>query len=432
MAVSNPHALALAPPQEPSNRPARPVPAPPPRWPHVPVLGIPLALIDYERTMDWMDATIAAGERGYVCVAAVHTVMGSEEDPSCASGARLLPDPARRPAARLGAQRARARLEDRVYGPELMARYCARSAQTGTRMYLYGGRNRGALTRLANNLRAEHPGLRIVGGYSPPFRHSTTPSATGSPRTSSARAPTSSGSGSASPSRRSGWPRCAPAERAGADRGRRGVRLPRRARAAGAATGCSPAGSSGRTGWDRSHGGCGVATCATTRASCRASRASTHAAGRPPPERGVACGPASDAGAARRHGLVRRGDTPVPPAAPASSSAARRSRSSRRSRAPRRTRWASCARPGSTSSPCRGRRRASARCSARSCATRRSSRRVATRPLLAWQAGVFRRLAAGRDRARAGRDARRTSSTSSTTSPAGWLPASARGASRPC
>ena len=30
------------------------------------VLGVPLALTDYDGTMDWMDATIAAGGRGYV------------------------------------------------------------------------------------------------------------------------------------------------------------------------------------------------------------------------------------------------------------------------------------------------------------------------------------------------------------------------------
>src|SRR3954468_22706796 len=51
----------------------------PPR--SVEVLGIPLALTDYEHTMDWMDATIASKGRGYVCVAAVHTVMVCQEDP---------------------------------------------------------------------------------------------------------------------------------------------------------------------------------------------------------------------------------------------------------------------------------------------------------------------------------------------------------------
>ena len=37
-------------------------------------------------------------------------------------------------------------------------------------MYLYGGRNQGALVQLALNLRQRYPGVRIVGGYSPPHR----------------------------------------------------------------------------------------------------------------------------------------------------------------------------------------------------------------------------------------------------------------------
>jgi N-acetylglucosaminyldiphosphoundecaprenol N-acetyl-beta-D-mannosaminyltransferase len=61
-------------------------------------------------------------------------------------------------------------LPSRVYGPDLMARYCERSAQTGRRMFLYGGRNQGALVQLALNLRRRFPGVQIVGGFSPPFR----------------------------------------------------------------------------------------------------------------------------------------------------------------------------------------------------------------------------------------------------------------------
>ena len=51
-----------------------------------------------------------------------------------------------------------------------MARACERSVTTGTRMFLYGGRNEGALVQLALNLRRRYPGVQIVGGYAPPFR----------------------------------------------------------------------------------------------------------------------------------------------------------------------------------------------------------------------------------------------------------------------
>jgi N-acetylglucosaminyldiphosphoundecaprenol N-acetyl-beta-D-mannosaminyltransferase len=135
------------------------------------VLGVPLALTDYRRTMDWMDATVQHGQKGYVCVAAVHTVMVCQEDEELREAVLgsdlIVPDgqPLVWAMNALGHP-----LSSRVYGPELMARYCARSAKTGTRMFLYGGRNQGSLVQLALNLRRRFPGLKIVGGYSPPFR----------------------------------------------------------------------------------------------------------------------------------------------------------------------------------------------------------------------------------------------------------------------
>jgi N-acetylglucosaminyldiphosphoundecaprenol N-acetyl-beta-D-mannosaminyltransferase len=139
--------------------------------PAAPVLGVPLALTDYERTLDWIDAAVATGHRGYICVAATHTVMACREDAGLRQAVLrsdlTVPDgqPLVWALNLLGH-----RLGDRVYGPELMERACARAAQTGLRFYLYGGRNQGALAQLARNLRLRHPGLRIVGGYVPPFR----------------------------------------------------------------------------------------------------------------------------------------------------------------------------------------------------------------------------------------------------------------------
>ena len=62
------------------------------------------------------------------------------------------------------------RMPDRVYGPELMIRACEHAAHAGTRIFLYGGRNHGALVQLTYNLRTRLPGLQIVGGHVPPFR----------------------------------------------------------------------------------------------------------------------------------------------------------------------------------------------------------------------------------------------------------------------
>src|SRR3954470_11404037 len=144
-----------------------PIPAPPTEA----VLGVPLALTDYEGTLDWIDAAVAADGREYICVAAVHTVMACQEDPALRAAVQgasfTVPDgqPLVWALRALGHA-----LGDRVYGPELMDRACARAAETGQRMYLYGGRNQGALAQLTRTLRLRYPGLKIVGGYAPPFR----------------------------------------------------------------------------------------------------------------------------------------------------------------------------------------------------------------------------------------------------------------------
>jgi N-acetylglucosaminyldiphosphoundecaprenol N-acetyl-beta-D-mannosaminyltransferase len=140
----------------------------------LPVLDVPLALTDYERTLDWIDAAVAAGHRGYVCVAATHTVVACAEDAELRSaviGSDLtVPDgqPLVWALNLLGH-----RVGDRVYGPDLLDRACERAARSGTRFYLYGGRNPGVLSQLARNLRLRHPGLQVVGGHAPPFREPT-------------------------------------------------------------------------------------------------------------------------------------------------------------------------------------------------------------------------------------------------------------------
>jgi len=136
-----------------------------------PVLGVPLAVTDYDHTLDWIDESVAARRRGYVCVAAVHTVMACQDDAELRAavlGATFTVPDGQPLVWALGALGHR--LPDRVYGPELMDRACARAARTGQRFYLYGGRNPGALAQLARTLRLRHPGLKIVGGHCPPFR----------------------------------------------------------------------------------------------------------------------------------------------------------------------------------------------------------------------------------------------------------------------
>lgn len=138
------------------------------------VLGVPIALTDYERTLDWIDAAIESGHKGYLCVAPVHLLMVALDDPevgAAVAGADFtVPDgqPLVWALRALGAD-----APSRVYGPDLMIEACRRGSKTGLKMYLFGGRNNGALVQLTLNLRRRFPGLQIVGGHSPPYRPAT-------------------------------------------------------------------------------------------------------------------------------------------------------------------------------------------------------------------------------------------------------------------
>jgi N-acetylglucosaminyldiphosphoundecaprenol N-acetyl-beta-D-mannosaminyltransferase len=147
-------------------------PPTPPR--RIEILGIPLAVTDYGEAVRWMQSMIDSDARGYMTAAAVNLVMSAQEESDTMEavlGATLaLPDgmPLVWALRALGQRDA-----TRVYGPDLMLAFCARAARDGTPMYLYGGRDEAALELLKERLRERFAGLRIVGGYSPPFRELT-------------------------------------------------------------------------------------------------------------------------------------------------------------------------------------------------------------------------------------------------------------------
>jgi N-acetylglucosaminyldiphosphoundecaprenol N-acetyl-beta-D-mannosaminyltransferase len=60
-------------------------------------------------------------------------------------------------------------LRRRVYGPELMERFCEESTGQGYRHFFYGGAQ-GVAEGLSIRLAARFPGLQIAGAYCPPFR----------------------------------------------------------------------------------------------------------------------------------------------------------------------------------------------------------------------------------------------------------------------
>jgi N-acetylglucosaminyldiphosphoundecaprenol N-acetyl-beta-D-mannosaminyltransferase len=148
-----------------------PVPPAPPD--HQTVLDVPLALTDYERTLQWIDDSVAADARAYICVAAVHTVMASQDDPDLRAAVLAsdftVPDgqPLVWAMNLLGHN-----LPSRVYGPDLFLRACERGARNGSSFFLYGGRE-STLAQLAAELPRRHPGLRVAGSHFAPFRDLT-------------------------------------------------------------------------------------------------------------------------------------------------------------------------------------------------------------------------------------------------------------------
>ncbi len=141
-------------------------------WPgKYPVLGVGISATAYEAAVERV--ALAALERagGLVTALPVHGVVTAARDPALREAMRsfhlVVPDgqPVRWALTLLHGKR----LEDRVYGPELMLRLCRRAAQDGVGIYLYGSTPE-VVTALRERLLRQMPRLRVVGWESPPFR----------------------------------------------------------------------------------------------------------------------------------------------------------------------------------------------------------------------------------------------------------------------
>ncbi|HEY5076409.1 MAG TPA: WecB/TagA/CpsF family glycosyltransferase [Acidimicrobiia bacterium] len=140
----------------------------------VDVLGVGISAVDPARALGRISRWIEEGTQNYVCVTGMHGVMEARHDEELRrihneSG---LTTPDGMPMV-WAANFAGASSVQRVYGPDLMLAVCARAAERGWGIFLYGGRDDEVLDLLRSNLTARCPGLRIVGAYSPPFRELT-------------------------------------------------------------------------------------------------------------------------------------------------------------------------------------------------------------------------------------------------------------------
>ncbi|MHB8532076.1 MAG: WecB/TagA/CpsF family glycosyltransferase [Solirubrobacteraceae bacterium] len=140
--------------------------------PRAEILGIPLAISDYEQVVEWMRATIDAGGRATLTAAAVNLVMSAHEFPETMAAVQAITLAVPDGVPLVWALRALGhRAATRVYGPDLMLRFCERAAQEAIPVYLYGGRHdEHARELLVRRLRERFPRLPIAGSHTRPFR----------------------------------------------------------------------------------------------------------------------------------------------------------------------------------------------------------------------------------------------------------------------
>jgi N-acetylglucosaminyldiphosphoundecaprenol N-acetyl-beta-D-mannosaminyltransferase len=137
---------------------------------HFSVLGVRVHAVQIQDVMERMASWITRREMGrYIAVTGMHGIIKAQHH---ADFRRVLGDadlvvPDGMPLVHIGRLRGHA-LKRRVYGPELMLRFCQASAASGYRHFLYGG-EAGVPEQLAQSLKKSCNNVCIVGMDSPPF-----------------------------------------------------------------------------------------------------------------------------------------------------------------------------------------------------------------------------------------------------------------------
>ncbi len=145
---------------------------PPIPWPRkVDLFGVAVSVTTYDDAISAILQSARAGVPAVVSCQAVHAVVTASCDPDLRAKVNQfdLVSPDGQPVRWALNLLHRARLRERVYGPELMRRLCRAAAEAGVPIYLYGGSPEVA-QRLRDNLLEWFPALRIAGTESPPFR----------------------------------------------------------------------------------------------------------------------------------------------------------------------------------------------------------------------------------------------------------------------
>jgi N-acetylglucosaminyldiphosphoundecaprenol N-acetyl-beta-D-mannosaminyltransferase len=136
------------------------------------ICGICHSALDYRKTIDvfeeWIDQR---GKSHQVCVANVHTTIMCRHDKELAAIANnaSLVTMDGQPLRWYANFVHKAGVKERVCGSALLVRCVEEGSKKGWKHYFLGGKPE-VLKRLCSNLMTRHPGIKIVGSYSPPFR----------------------------------------------------------------------------------------------------------------------------------------------------------------------------------------------------------------------------------------------------------------------
>jgi N-acetylglucosaminyldiphosphoundecaprenol N-acetyl-beta-D-mannosaminyltransferase len=138
------------------------------------VLGAPVHIIDIESVLRLMEQWILERDRPHwIAVTGSHGALEAHKRPDFSAVLRTadLSVPDGRWAARFAAKKMSCATHQ-VRGADLMSAFCELSRQKGYTNYFYGDTDE-TLTLASDKLKQKHPGVKIVGAYSPPFRELT-------------------------------------------------------------------------------------------------------------------------------------------------------------------------------------------------------------------------------------------------------------------
>ena len=133
------------------------------------ILGCRVDGVDYDSACDRIEARVLQRQPGYVIAANVHVIMTAYWNRAYQAvvNQAVLVTPDGMPLV-LGLRLLGNAHQTRVYGPDLMLRWCDRASQTGQSIYLYGS-SWETLEILQVRLLERFPGLIIAGTHSPKF-----------------------------------------------------------------------------------------------------------------------------------------------------------------------------------------------------------------------------------------------------------------------